>query len=112
MPELPLRKRSQETCTSTFIADPLPKIRNETHFLGRLQGHHNVAKMYGIVEDERGSSGLSCNHEAGIRHCDLKSKHALVAKGMQFKISDFGLAEESPTWMYDHANEHYPGGGT
>ncbi|KAF9539212.1 Serine/threonine-protein kinase plk2 [Mortierella hygrophila] len=40
-------------------------------------------------------AGLSFILEAGIRHCDLKPENVLVAEGMQLKISDFGLSEES-----------------
>ncbi|KAF9127914.1 hypothetical protein BGX30_014538 [Mortierella sp. GBA39] len=38
----------------TKPAAKMEMIQNETHFLGRLQGHDNVIKTYGIVEDERG----------------------------------------------------------
>ncbi|KAG0042350.1 hypothetical protein BGZ90_009424, partial [Linnemannia elongata] len=40
-------------------------------------------------------AGLSYIHEAGIRHCDLKPENLLVDTGMQLKITDLGLAEES-----------------
>ncbi|OAQ25409.1 kinase-like protein, partial [Linnemannia elongata AG-77] len=40
-------------------------------------------------------AGLSHIHEAGIRHCDLKPENVLVDRGMQLKITDLGLAEES-----------------
>ncbi|KAK5827197.1 kinase-like domain-containing protein [Linnemannia elongata] len=105
-------------------------IRKEACFLSRLQGHDNVVKFHGVVEDLRGPcllmqlyqprdfhallvnraplsvaeirffgrqlvAGLSHIHEAGIRHCDLKPENVLVDTGMQLKITDLGLAEES-----------------
>lgn len=39
--------------------------------------------------------GLAHIHRAGIRHCDMKPENVLVGSGMQLKISDFGLAEDS-----------------
>ncbi|KAG0050255.1 Serine/threonine-protein kinase plk2 [Linnemannia elongata] len=105
-------------------------IRKEASFLSRVQGHDNVVKFHGVVEDLRGPcllmqlyqprdfhallvnraplpvaeirffgrqlvAGLSHIHEAGIRHCDLKPENVLVDAGMQLKITDLGLAEES-----------------
>ncbi|KAK5827168.1 kinase-like domain-containing protein [Linnemannia elongata] len=105
-------------------------IRKEASFLSRVQGHDNVVKFHGVVEDVRGPcllmqlyqprdfhallvnraplsvaeirffgrqlvAGLSHIHEAGIRHCDLKPENVLVDRGMQLRVTDLGLAEES-----------------
>ncbi|KAK3830960.1 MAG: kinase-like domain-containing protein [Linnemannia elongata] len=43
-------------------------------------------------------AGLSHIHEVGIRHCDLKPENVLVDKGMQLKITDFGITEDSTVW--------------
>ncbi|KAF9323757.1 polo-like kinase 3, partial [Linnemannia elongata] len=117
-------------------------IRKEACFLSRVQGHDNVVKFHGVVEDVRGPcllmqlyqprdfhallvnraplsvaeirffgrqlvAGLSHIHEAGIRHCDLKPENVLVDRGMQLKITDLGLAEESS--VVSHRTAGTPG---
>ncbi|KAH7030265.1 kinase-like domain-containing protein [Linnemannia elongata] len=117
-------------------------IRKEACFLSRVQGHDNVVKFHGVVEDLRGPcllmqlyqprdfhallvnraplsvaeirffgrqlvAGLSHIHEAGIRHCDLKPENVLVDRGMQLKITDLGLAEESS--VVSHRTAGTPG---
>lgn len=55
-------------------------------------------------------AGLAYIHKAGIRHCDIKPENVLVASGMQLKITDFGLSEESHDGIlrYDLVKSEYP----
>ncbi|KAK5827101.1 kinase-like domain-containing protein [Linnemannia elongata] len=67
-------------------------IRKEACFLSRVQGHDNVVKFYGVVEDVRGPCLLMQLYQLRDFHALL---NVLVDTGMQLKITDLGLAEES-----------------